>query len=138
MATTGKSGSGMAWSDFWALFDVENEDERKILEEALSRNQDFYKWFKRRPLKHKKEVLEGAPLFVVVLLIHLLPQAEARKVAKNFPEEDCAKLSAAFFNPPQREDSTGEVAEQDLPRLPARDESGGHTLPVQKKVRRGT
>ena len=131
----GKGGSGMAWADFWALFDVENETERKILEEALANDKSFYRWFKRRSTKHQKEVLEGAPLMVVVELIHCLPREEAKKIAENFPKEDYEVLNRAYFNPSQGEDRPSLPSPQPVSGLPAGDKPGGRSVPVQKEIR---
>ncbi len=135
MSATGKLGQGISWPDFWALFDEEDEKDSGRLREALANSQDFYRWFKRRSTKHQLEVLEGAPLQVTLLLIHCLPQPEARRVAENYPKDKYEALSRAYFNPPQREGTAGQVPTQDLPGLPAGNESGGPAVPIQKVVR---
>ena len=138
MSTTGKGGMGIGWPDFWALFDEDDENDQKKLSEAISRDDSFYRWFKRRSTKHQKEVLEGAPLTVVLLLIHCLPRKEATAIAKSFPEDRYEEISRAYFHPGKRESSTGQTQGPDVPRLPSGDKPAGRSVSVPKKVRRGT
>lgn len=86
----------IGWSDFWGILKKDNAEVANKWYAALG--DDFAGWVQSRGPRVVFEVIETAPLGVVLLFIHLLPQDLAKKVGMNFPKKWHEKISEAYFS----------------------------------------